>query len=111
MGARMAMTAGRRRRQTAKIDCALLVAVLGMFVAGFVHAEATGADAAKSGQAAPPHAAPAKPRAKPAPPSGKGTPRKAGLSTAVTTAPRSRPVMSNAGPAASATAARMQSTQ
>jgi hypothetical protein len=66
----------------ARIEGALLAAVLGMFVPGFARAEPAGADAAKSG-----------------------------LSTAVTTTPRGRPVMSKAGPAASTTFAPMQNRQ
>jgi hypothetical protein len=85
MRASMAMLAGRTRMRTTKIECALLVAVLAMFVPGFAHAETSGADAAKSGgQAAPPHAVHAKSNARPAPPSGKGAPRKTGLSPTVT---------------------------
>jgi hypothetical protein len=80
MRASMAMLAGRTRMRTTKIECALLVAVLAMFVPDFAHAETSGAGAAKSGgQAAPPHAVHAKP-----PPSGKGAPRKTGLSPPVT---------------------------
>jgi hypothetical protein len=93
-----------------RIECALLAAVLGMSVPGFAGAETTGAVAANSGQAAPPHAARARPQAKPVPPSAKGGPRKTGLRPAVATTPRPRPVTSNAGPAASTTAARMQNT-
>jgi hypothetical protein len=123
MLASMAMPAGRTRMRTAKLECALLVAVLGMFIPGFAHAETSAADAVKSGQqAAPPRAAPAKPHAQPAPPSGKGAPRKTGsvdarpktrisaanaspragtrLSRAVTTTPSTRAVMTKAGPAA-----------
>jgi hypothetical protein len=120
MGAPMPMPAWRTR--TGKIECVLLVAVLGMFVPGFGHAETTGADAVKSGrQAEPAHAARAKPHAKPAPPSGQAAPRKTGRvdarpptpigvahaspragtrrGPAVTTTPTTRPVMTNAGPA------------
>jgi hypothetical protein len=85
MRASMAMLAGRTRMRTTKIECALLVAVLAMFVPGFAHAETSGADAAKSGgQAAAAHAVHAKSNARPAPPSGKGAPRKTGLSPTVT---------------------------
>jgi hypothetical protein len=68
MGAPIPMPAWRTR--TRKIECVLLVAILGMFVQGFGHAETTGADAVMGGrQAAAAHAARAKPHAKPAPPS------------------------------------------
>jgi hypothetical protein len=110
MGAPMAMTAWSARMRKTRIEWALLAAVLGMFVPGFAGAETTGAVAANSGQAAPPPAARARPQAKPVPPSAKGGPRKAGLRPAVTTTPRPRPVTSNADPAASTTAARMQNT-
>jgi hypothetical protein len=77
MGALMAMPAWRTR--ATKIERALLVVVLAMFVPGFGHTETTVVDAAKSGrQAAPTHEPRTGQHAKPAPQSDKRAPGKSG---------------------------------
>jgi hypothetical protein len=50
MCAKIATCAGRTRMRTTKIECALLVAVLAMFVPSFAHAETSGASGNAAGR-------------------------------------------------------------